>query len=102
MATYAELMTIATTSAGDVLKNQIKVGVIIAAKNILLESSATTNHTARLAWAKVAVTNPDVEAQKMLWAVLAQNNTATPAQITSATDATVQTAIDSAVNLLAQ
>ena len=37
----------------------------------------------------------------MVWAVLAQNRTFTAAQITGADDATVQTAVNAAVNLLA-
>jgi hypothetical protein len=102
MATYSEIMGIVSSATGDALKLQVRVAIIVAANIILNEATSTTNHTLRLAWAKVAVSSPDTEAEKMLWAVLAQNVAATVAQITGATDATVQTAVNNAVNLLAQ
>jgi hypothetical protein len=94
MATYAELLTLWNDSA---LFNKIRVAVIVAAEKIRVESEATTKHAERLAWAKGAIQNPDVAAQVMLNAVLAQNAGVALAAITGATDAQVQTAVDNAV-----
>lgn len=99
MATYAELLNIATTS--DALKQQIKVACIVACDVIRAEAEATPNHANRLAWARATLQNPDGAAAKMVLAVLAQNRAATVAQITNADDATVQTAVNAAVDLLA-
>jgi hypothetical protein len=102
MATYAEIMGIVGGTSGDPLKLQIRVAIVVAANAILNEATGTTNHANRLIWAKEAVSSPDTEAQKMLWAVLAQNAALTVTQITTASDSAVQTAVNNAVNLLAQ
>ena len=101
MATYSELLTIASTGSGDALRQQLRIAVVVAADTIRAEAPATVGHTARMAWALSVMKNPNSAAQEMLWAVLAQNRTFTPAQITGAADSAVQTAVDSAVNLLA-
>lgn len=101
MATYAELLTLASTASGDTLRNRIRVAVVVAADIVRAEAPATANHANRLVWAKKVLENPDAEAIKMLWAVLAQNRAATVTQITSADDATVQTAVNNAIDLLA-
>jgi hypothetical protein len=102
MATYTELIDIANTAVGDSLRQKIRVAVVVAADVIRQEASTVPNNANRLVWAKVAITNPDQEARKMLWAVLAQNRTFTVTQITGAGDTEVQTAVNAAVNLLAQ
>ena len=99
MAIYAELLNIATTS--DALKQQIKVACIVACDVIRAEAEATPNHANRLAWARATLSNPDSAASQMVMAVLAQNRGATVAQITNASDADVQTAVNAAVDLLA-
>lgn len=101
MATYDELLTLATSSSGTALHRRIRVGVIVAADVIRLEAGATPNHAKRMEWAKAVLSNPNQEAERMLWAVLAQNRTFTTAQILNADDATVQTAVNAAVDLLA-
>ena len=101
MATYAELLAIAT-SDGSALHSRIKVAAIVACDVIRAESGQTTNHANRLKWAAQTLQAPDDAARKMLWAVLAQNRAATAEQITGADDATVQTAVNAAVDLLAQ
>ena len=98
MATYAELFTLRSNSD---LKNKITVACIIAAESIRNEAPATANHDNRLLWAKAVFANPEVEADRMLWAVFAQNASATVAQITGATDAAIQTAVNNAVNVFA-
>lgn len=99
MATYAELLSIATTN--DAFKQKIKVAVIVACDVIRAEPEATPNRTARLAWARATLQNPDEAAAQMVLAVLAQNRALSVAQITGASDADVQTAVNGAVNLLA-
>lgn len=98
MATYSELFDL---KSNDTLKNKIAVACIIASEAIRTESAGTTNHAERLAWAKAVFANPAVESERMMWAVLAQNSAATVSQITNATDATIQTAVNNAVNVFA-
>lgn len=102
MATYAELLDIATTATGEPLLRKIKVAVIVACDVIRLEAINTTNHANRVKWAGETLDNPDGAARQMLWAVLATNRAATSAQILGADDATVQTAVNSSIDLLAQ
>lgn len=98
MATYAELLT---ASENTTLTNKIRVAVIIAAESVRNEAGATTNHANRMIWAKAVFANPLQEAQRMLWAVLAQNQSFTLAQITGATDAATQTAVNAAIDVFA-
>lgn len=98
MATYAELKS---ASENGPLLDKIKVACIIAAEKIRTESAQTSNHATRLLWAKATYADPVSEAKRMMWAVLAQNQAATSAQILGATDATVQTAVDAAVDVFA-
>src|SRR5690349_5644345 len=98
MATYTELFDLRANSA---LKNKIAVACVVAAEAIRVEAGATTNHANRLVWAKAVFAAPDREAERMLMAVLAQNKDATVVQITGATDATIQTAVNNAVDVFA-
>jgi hypothetical protein len=98
MATYAELLQ---ASANDGLRQKVLVACIIAAETVRTESASIPNHTARLAWAKAVFANPEQERNRMIMAVLAQNKAATLAAITGASDATVQTAVDAAVDVFA-
>lgn len=99
MATYDELLQ----AAGDTgLINHVRVAVFVSATNIMTEAGTVTNHANRLIWAKTVFDDPAAAGLKMMWPVLAQNRTATLAQITGATDADVQTAVDAAVNVFAQ
>jgi len=98
MATYDELL-LASEDPG--LRKKVKVACVVASEAIRVENTGTANHAARLTWAKAVFANPEQEAARMLWAVLAQNKSATLAQITGASDATVQTAVDAAVNVFA-
>jgi hypothetical protein len=102
MATYAELLDIATTSTGAALKDKIKIGVMVATDIIRLESDQTANHANRRIWAARALSGPGQAAEQITWAVLAQNREFTKAQITGADDATVQTAVNAAIDLVAQ
>jgi hypothetical protein len=94
MATFAELVT---ASANATLVEKIKIATLIAADNIRLESPGVASHLDRVKWAAKVFTDPATEATRMVWPVLIQNRTATLAQITGASDAAVQTAVDAAV-----
>lgn len=99
MATYLELL--ALQEDGN-LANRVKVAIIVAADVVRLEAAGTTNHALRLAWAKRALEQTDVMAEQMVRAILAQNRAQTPAAITGATDATLQNAVNNAIDLFAQ
>lgn len=99
MATYAELLE---ANADTDLVNKVRVAVVVAATDIMLESDQTPNHANRLLWAKTVFSDPAIAGTKMMWPVLAQNRVATLAQITGASDEEVQTAVDNAVNVFAQ
>jgi hypothetical protein len=98
MATYAELLN---ASANDALRQKVRVACVIAAEKVRIEATSVANHTARLGWAKSVYASPEAESNRMIWAVLAQNAAATYAAIIAASDATVQTAVDAAVDVFA-
>jgi hypothetical protein len=98
MATYMELF--ATKEDSD-LQDKVAVAVVVAADTIRTDVPGPANQVQRLAWAAAVMQNPKTEAARMLWAVLAANKDNTVAQITGATDAAIQTAVDDAVDLFA-
>lgn len=97
MATYVELHDLYNNS---VLQHRIEVAIAVASESIRSEVDTTPNHAARVAWAKAALFNLQSEARRCMLIALAQNKANTTTQITNASDATLQTAVDSAVNLL--
>ena len=97
MATYTDLFQIAND--GDAFQKRVAVACVVAADTIRLEDPATAQHAERLAWAAAVLREPMAEAARMVWGVVAQNKSATAGQITGATDAQIQTAVDSCVNL---
>lgn len=100
MATYVEIRDIATT--GSVLIQKMQVAAAIAANKIRLEADSTPNHANRLKWAKYAFQNSEQAARDLLWPVLAANASFTSVAILAASDALVQSAVDSAIDTLAQ
>jgi hypothetical protein len=98
MATYAELLT---ASQSDALRQKVRVACVIGAEKVRTEVATVTNHEKRMAWAKSVYANPEAESNRMVWAVLAQNAAFTLAQITGASDALVQSAVDAAVDVFA-
>lgn len=98
MATYAEIYSL---RSNDALRTRVGVACMVAAEAIRTEDGGTANHANRLKWAKRVFEQPEDESVRMLWAVLIQNISATVAQITSATDGTIQTAVNNAVNVFA-
>lgn len=97
MATYDECLQAIEDSG---LRRKVRVACAVAADTIRAEGTGVTNHTARLAWAKLVFANPEAQTPAMLWAVVIQNRASTFAQIVGATDAQVQTAVNAAVDVL--
>ena len=98
MATYTELFNL---RRDDGLRGRIASAIAIQADTIRTEAGATTNHANRLTWAKLAFQNPEARADEMMWALLAANKASTVAQIQSASDSTLQTAVAAAVDIFA-
>ncbi len=98
MATYAEIYDLYNNAA---LRNRVSVACVLAANAIVGENVTMTNHANRLIWAKQVFVDPLAVAHTMLMVVLAANAAFTVAQITGATDAALQTAVNNAVNVLA-
>lgn len=98
MATYEELYALKDDAT---MLSKIAVACVVAAEAIRTEAASAANHLQRTHWAARVFADPQTEAARMWWAVLAQNKTATTAQITGATDATIQTAVNAAVDVFA-
>jgi len=98
MATYIELSTL---ESGKTLEARLAAAIAIQAEAIRTESVGTTNHSNRIIWAKQSFQDPRAMAQKMVWALLAQNAAATNAAIVAATDAALLTAVAAAVDVFA-
>ncbi len=98
MATYLELHN---TQSNNELTRRVRTACVIAADTIRAEDGGTTNHANRMLWAANAFRSPEDEAGRMLWAVLAANKDTTVENITGATDAVLQAAVDAAVDLFA-
>lgn len=93
MASYTELRDL---FSNDALKNKLDIATIIAANNLL----SGTPTAAEQKWAAHVFANPRAESQKALMAVLATNNGLTVAQITGASDAAIQSGVDSVIGSL--
>lgn len=98
MATYFELLG---ASSNDAFRQKVRVACVIAAEKVRTEATSTANHVARMAWAKAVYANPEAEGNRMVWAVLAQNAAATLTAIIGADDATVQGAVNNAIDVFA-
>ena len=90
MATYTEIRDLFNDST---LSNRVEVAVIVAANNL-------ADNVSNNAWVAQAYSNPTAEAKKVLMAVLATNAGLDVSAIQGATDAALQTAVDSAVVIL--
>jgi hypothetical protein len=99
MATYAELRS---AEENDVLRIKVREACLVAATTIMAEATSVPNNAQRIKWAKQVFESPESAAAAMLPVVIAQSRASTFAQITTASDAAVQTAVDSAVNVFAQ
>ena len=94
MATYAEITNLINDST---LRQKVTVACIVAAENIRTEAVDFPNHVNRLAWARTVYDAPSVMANRMMPSIIVQNKAITAAQITAASDAAIQAAVDGAV-----
>lgn len=97
MATYQEMFDLTHNQA---LLQRVMAAVAVLAEAIRSEAPATPNHAERMRWAQAALRNVDGTARSLMWVVIAQSRQFTAAQIEGATDAAVQSAVNSAVELL--
>lgn len=98
MATHTELFSLRNNSE---LRNKVVSAVVIAAETVMNEDGGTANHVNRLLWAKAVFANPNSEAGRMFWAVLAANSAASLETITGASDSAIQTNVDDHIDLFA-
>lgn len=98
MATYVELDTLSTDAT---LLAKMRSAIAVAADVIRQEANTAPNNLNRKQWAIAALKDPTNAAKNIIWLVLAQNKAVTVAQINAASDATIQTAVDNVINILA-
>ena len=96
MTVYSETIYPAATDAAHILRKQVHVAIMIAANDVLNESTATEQHSQRVDWARKALADPADMAERMMVQVL-QNGTIQAAPLTS-TDNDVQFVINGLVN----
>ena len=94
MATYVELRSLMRDGT---LAPKIQVCLAIKAHAIMQEAAPSPG---RLAWADAALPPSQSDAEKMLAYALAANKALTVQQILAASDASLQTVIDAAVDKL--
>lgn len=94
MATYLELNTLREDSD---LQDKLAVACVKKAQSLIDAGSLTTNAKD---WANSVLANPRAEGLKIINYVLAANSDSTVSQIQSATDSTIQTNVDAAVDAL--
>ena len=94
MATYPELFELRSNSP---LKNRVAVAAVVKAQGLI---DGVTPTAAEISWANDTLSNPAAKATELINYVLAANKDATVANITGATDAAIQTNVDSAADAL--
>ncbi len=92
MATYLEIFALRNDSN---LQDKVAVAVVKKAQLLLDAASPTAN---QVTWSLAAIENPKSKSDGLLNYVLAKNSAATSAQILAVDDATLQTAINAAVD----
>ena len=94
MATYADLRNAFNQ---DDLRNRVEVALIIKAHAIIAEAAPSET---RLTWAKDVLSSSYSEAASLLKYVLAANAASTIEQINGASDVSISTAVDAAIDKL--
>ena len=94
MATYTELFDLKNNN--DLLN---KMFVAVVKKAQLLLDGATPTAT-EVAWASETLNNPRAVSEKIYMYVLAANSAASVATITGASDATIQSSVNTAVDAI--
>jgi hypothetical protein len=97
MATYLEIYTL---RANTDLLNRVSVAIMVACEQIRVEATDTPLHKNRVAWAQQAINDPESFATRALSLLLAANKGLTTTQISTTSDAAIQTAVDGLVNTL--
>lgn len=95
MATYEELFDIVRQADNNTLLNRVAVAVTVKAQAVMSEATPPVE---AVTWAARALADQLKEARLILPYVLAANKDATVSQITSASDATIQTNVDAAAD----
>lgn len=96
MATYEELHALRGNSAAVPLMQKIAVALCIKA-NTLAKATPTT---VQKEWAKAALQTPEAYVELVLNYILAEYSAVAVGAITGASDASVQTAVNAAVDTL--
>ena len=95
MATYIELSTIHLDDQWNDLLSKVRVACSIKAAAIVDSATPTVE---ALGWAKNAIKQPGVAGNDLAFYAVAVNESATLAQIYTATDTAVQANVDAAVD----
>ena len=103
VATYLEIFELNQGGSDEIndFHKKIRVATMIAAENIRTEDGGTVNHANRLIWSKFAFEQSEVAGTQLIAAVLAANTSFTRAQIVGASDSSIQTAVDNAIDIFA-
>lgn len=96
MATYLELAQLPSDAGWSGFVDRVSTAVAIKAETI----AGGTPTAEQKAWAVAALADPRSTANDLIFFLLAANSTATTAQILGATDASIQTNVDTAVDTL--
>lgn len=97
MATYNELHALRGSAGIESLKQKIEIAIMVKANTIAKLASPTE---AQKTFAKLAFASPAHYLETILNYIIADYNTITTSAISSAVDADVQTAVNSAVDTL--
>ena len=97
MATYVELHALRGATSTSTLRQKISVAIAIKSNAI---AKLPTPTAAQVTFAKAALVNPDSYQELVLNYILAEYNTQATSAITGATDAQVQSAVDTTINTL--
>ena len=96
MATYIEIHDLRSNAE---LRHRVAVAILKKAQ-ALLDATSPAPTAAQIAWARNAIRDPQTHGDSFLGYVLAKNSGSTVAQITSASDATLQSQVGAAVDVL--
>lgn len=97
MATYSELAGIAQNAGFPALRDKVMVSCVVKAVALM---ELSTPSAAQIAWAKMAIDSPAAAADGVIWYVIGANESATLAQILSASDAAVQANVNAAADVI--
>lgn len=103
MATYQELKLLSNDST---LIDRLTTAIAITAYDVGQEPAPGSppdptdpTYVSRRGWARETLYNPDGQARRVIWLLLAQYNNLTTVQIQGVTDANLQAAVDASLEL---